>query len=302
MSQAPSMPVFPDALIGDTTDLSMEEFGAYCMILMVTWRNNGQPLPDDGVRMARVCRMTEKRWSERVRPVLARFFDLSEGSWRQHRLEKEWNFVAKQRASQSEKGKLSAQAKALKKKETGSTVVDERFEPDGNPQPQPIEDTLEADASKATVNAEPLGHDPSETMPQRQDLNALFGEWWQFVPRKVSRGQAEKAYRAALKHATPADLLAGIQRFAEQVCGTEPNFIAHPATWLNGKRWLDEPALPLENPAHDRNRGHQRAPQPSGWGQLRREQAAGRGFGDQDDLDAGGGGADVLEGAFVRIA
>jgi uncharacterized protein YdaU (DUF1376 family) len=28
MSKAPSMPVFVDALVGDTTDLSPEEFGA----------------------------------------------------------------------------------------------------------------------------------------------------------------------------------------------------------------------------------------------------------------------------------
>ncbi|PWC93040.1 hypothetical protein AEJ54_14075, partial [Azospirillum sp. Sp 7] len=201
MSQAPSMPVFPDALIADTTDLNMEEFGAYCMILMVTWRNNGQALPDDPARLARVCRMTEKRWTERVGPVLARFFDLSEGVWRQHRLEKEWNFVAKQRASQSEKGKKSATAKALKNNETTSTAVDERCEPNANPQPQPHKElTLEAEASKATVIAFPLGQDPSPTKPQSQDLNALFSEWWQFVPRKVSKGQAEKAYRAAVKH------------------------------------------------------------------------------------------------------
>jgi uncharacterized protein YdaU (DUF1376 family) len=39
MSQAPSMPVFTDALLGDTMRLSTEEFGAYCLLLFVTWRN-----------------------------------------------------------------------------------------------------------------------------------------------------------------------------------------------------------------------------------------------------------------------
>ncbi|MFL7901545.1 hypothetical protein ACJ41P_10460 [Azospirillum argentinense] len=105
--------------------------------------------------------------------------------------------------------------------------------------------TLEADASKATVIAFPLGQDPSPTKPQSQDLNALFSEWWQFVPRKVSKGQAEKAYRAAVKHTDPAELLAGIKRFATDCEGRDPQFVAHPATWLNGKRWLDEPGLPL---------------------------------------------------------
>lgn len=116
----------------------------------------------------------------------------------------------------------------------------------------------------------PLGHDPSADKtnlrsdgpqptdersddplrsipdPQRQDPNELFGEWWVHVPRKVSKGQAEKAYRAALKHATPEELLTGIQRYAAQAAEADPRFIAHPTTWLNGKRWLDEPVLPLE--------------------------------------------------------
>lgn len=151
MSKAPSMPVFPDALIADTTDLNMEEFGAYCMILMVTWRNNGQPLLDDATRMSRVCRMSERRWADRIRPVLARYFDLSEGVWRQGRLEKEWNYVAKLRGIQSAKGKLSAEAKALKNKETTPTAVDERLQPDSNPHTHTHtqeELTLEADASR----------------------------------------------------------------------------------------------------------------------------------------------------------
>lgn len=146
MSKAPSMPVFPDALIGDTTDLSMEEFGAYCMILFVTWRNNGQALQDDHTRMARVCRVSERRWANELRPVLARFFDLTGGTWRQLRLEKEWDFVAKKTACQSEKGKRSAEAKALKNNKTSSTAVDARLQPEFNPHTHTQLFTSKADA------------------------------------------------------------------------------------------------------------------------------------------------------------
>lgn len=240
MSQAPSMPVFPDALIADTTDLSMEEFGAYCMILMVTWRNNGKPLPDDQARMARTCRMTEKRWMERVRPTLIRFFDLSGGTWRQHRLEKEWNFIAKHRANQSEKGKKGGRPKPLKNNDSEKAAAFPRFKPDESPQSQSHKDTLQANACRESIKPIPSGQDPANDLPQSQDPEN-FGEWWQNVPRRVSRGQAVRAYRAALKHASPAELLAGIRRYAEQVAGKDPQYIAHPATWLNGKRWLDEP-------------------------------------------------------------
>ena len=67
-----------------------------------------------------------------------------------------------------------------------------------------------------------------------------FESWWQDVPRKVSKGQAEKAFRAARKKADLETLTAGIRRYAEQVRGTEPKYIKHPATWLNGECWLDE--------------------------------------------------------------
>jgi uncharacterized protein YdaU (DUF1376 family) len=90
MAQAPIMPVFTDALIGDTTHLSTEQFGAYVLILLATWRNNGKALPDDDARMAHVCRISVARWRKNVRPVLVEFF---KDGWHQPRLEKEWNRV-----------------------------------------------------------------------------------------------------------------------------------------------------------------------------------------------------------------
>lgn len=95
MSQAPAMPVFTDALIGDTTHLSAEEFGSYCLLLFATWRNNGQPLDDNPRDLARVCRVTLRRWLSKLRARLAPFFDLSNGTWRQKRLEKEWQRCAR---------------------------------------------------------------------------------------------------------------------------------------------------------------------------------------------------------------
>jgi uncharacterized protein YdaU (DUF1376 family) len=84
------MPVFTDALLGDTMDLSAAEFGAYMLILIATWRNNGKPLPDDDVRLARTCRTRQDTWSRFYRAALIKFFDISDGFWHQKRLEKEW--------------------------------------------------------------------------------------------------------------------------------------------------------------------------------------------------------------------
>jgi hypothetical protein len=82
--------------------------------------------------------------------------------------------------------------------------------------------------------------------PKGDGVSADFDAWWQEAPRKVGRGQALKAYSASRKRADAETLLAGIQRYAAscRAKGTEPQFIAHPATWLNGDRWLDEDAPP----------------------------------------------------------
>lgn len=118
MAQAPIMPVMTDALIGDTTHLSTEQFGAYLLILIATWRNNGVALPDDDQRMALICRVTVKRWRARLRPILIEFFDVSTGHWRQKRLELEWERVAKMINSRRTSGNHGGRPKSRKTKET----------------------------------------------------------------------------------------------------------------------------------------------------------------------------------------
>lgn len=64
-----------------------------------------------------------------------------------------------------------------------------------------------------------------------------FDEFWAAYPRKVGKGQAERAYATALRKADHAKIMAGLR--AQHFDGPE-RFIPHPATWLNGQRWLDE--------------------------------------------------------------
>lgn len=94
MAKAPIMPLFTDALIGDTTHLSAEQFGCYLLILIATWRNNGQALPDDDARMAHICRVGVQHWRRKLRPILAEFFTLADAHWHQQRLETEWERVS----------------------------------------------------------------------------------------------------------------------------------------------------------------------------------------------------------------
>lgn len=72
-----------------------------------------------------------------------------------------------------------------------------------------------------------------------------FEKWWVFYPHKVQRGAAERAFPKARQAASLDDLIAGVHRY---VASKPPDMQwRNPATWLNGKGWLDDPArvIPL---------------------------------------------------------
>lgn len=68
-----------------------------------------------------------------------------------------------------------------------------------------------------------------------------FAEWYRLYPRKVAPEAARRAYRAARKRGGNREqLLDGLRRYISSVSSKDRQYIAHPATWLNGSRWLDE--------------------------------------------------------------
>lgn len=69
----------------------------------------------------------------------------------------------------------------------------------------------------------------------------MFSDWYSLYPRKVARADAEKMWRRL----SPADQQAAIDALPKHCAkwlhdGTERQYIPHPATWLNGRRWEDE--------------------------------------------------------------
>lgn len=169
MSQAPMMPVFIDALLGDTLHLSAEEFGAYCLLLFATWRNNGRALADDDRKLARICRVTEDRWRKRIKPALHGFFAISDGFWHQKRLEKEWKYVEDFAKEQSRKGRLSA----LKRWGNGVTDPSVRLKPDGNPH------THKRSSSNEELKSIPNGIESGKAQtPPYRDAPAMMTKIW----------------------------------------------------------------------------------------------------------------------------
>lgn len=78
--------------------------------------------------------------------------------------------------------------------------------------------------------------------------SAFEGQFWPVYPRKVGKAAAEKAWAALNPSAEQvAELVAALRAQIDAGLGArEPEFIPHPATWINGKRWLDEPPSKTE--------------------------------------------------------
>lgn len=121
-----------------------------------------------------------------------------------------------------------------------------RSDPSDTPDPDPV-DRGEGDSTVSQTV--PEGTKPEEqaaTARERARLNAQalkldFEDWYQHYPKKVARGQAEKAFAKARRTGESLEtLIDGAKRYTCQVAGKEHKYIKHPATWLNGKCWLDE--------------------------------------------------------------
>lgn len=74
---------------------------------------------------------------------------------------------------------------------------------------------------------------------KRDDTPSGFAEFWSAYPRKVAKGDAEKAWKK--NKPDLAACLAAIAVAKSSADWTKDNgqYIPHPATWINGKRWED---------------------------------------------------------------
>lgn len=83
----------------------------------------------------------------------------------------------------------------------------------------------------------------SNTVKQKERLKNQFAEFWKEYPRKVAKAKAEKAWESV----KPTDevfekIMQAVrrQKISEQWRKDNGQYIPHPTTWLNQKRWEDE--------------------------------------------------------------
>lgn len=77
-------------------------------------------------------------------------------------------------------------------------------------------------------------------------LAESFATFWAVYPKRKAKDAAERAFSKAMARIDDADplavILAGIERAMPG--WDDPQFIPHPATWLNAGSWNDDPPAP----------------------------------------------------------
>ncbi|MCP4318001.1 MAG: DUF1376 domain-containing protein [Hyphomicrobiales bacterium] len=93
-SKYPFLPLSVDAYLCDTRHLSLEEHGAYLLLLMVAWNRPQCNLPDDDKYLSRVLGITADEWLK-LKPTIMDFwtYDGRSRTWIQKRLKKENDYV-----------------------------------------------------------------------------------------------------------------------------------------------------------------------------------------------------------------
>tara|TARA_R110000823_G_scaffold48744_1_gene123550 strand:- start:439 stop:1170 length:732 start_codon:yes stop_codon:yes gene_type:complete len=117
MSKAPFLPLATDAFIADTTGLNASETGAYMMLLICQWRNNGLPLENSPKKLQRMTRCTKVQFN-RVWPEISHFFEITKTTITQKRVEKDFLEVLKKIAVKSVSGKCGGRPKSLETNDT----------------------------------------------------------------------------------------------------------------------------------------------------------------------------------------
>ncbi|MFI8394175.1 MULTISPECIES: YdaU family protein [Pseudomonas] len=202
--------------------LTMLEHGAYTLLLDACYDRERFPTLEEAIDW---CWARNKEEIDAVELVLRKFFELVDGVYIQARIQDE---VAAYHAT-ALKNKEIAEKREEAKRTKRAPLVHEAST-DGH---------LTNNHKPLTINQEPV----DQKTPAQAPTEDLFPKFWKMYPNKKGKAAAEKAWK---KLKVTADLFGQIAEglAAQVVCEAwvkdGGQFIPHPATWLNGKRWEDE--------------------------------------------------------------
>lgn len=180
----PYFPLFPDDFEADTAHLSMAEDGAYNRLLRLCWRSPRCQIPAEEAWLFRKLRARTDEEMAAVRIVIEEYFDAKSGMLTNPKLLKIWNESNASYERRAKAGSKGGSAKAMKTNKTDPSNATPMLK---QPEPEPIEKEIEANASPKKV--------PKATrLPEDWRVPLTLGEWAveEGMPPDVVRREAAK--------------------------------------------------------------------------------------------------------------
>ena len=109
------MPLYAKDYLLDTGHLSAEEHGAYLLLLMRAWLNDGVLPTDENILRKWSC-MEPKQWKEKRMTILAFFVQAADG-WHSPRLDLELDIAKGIIAKRAEAGRASGEARKIRREQ-----------------------------------------------------------------------------------------------------------------------------------------------------------------------------------------
>jgi uncharacterized protein YdaU (DUF1376 family) len=146
MSKAPAMPMYWDAYIADTTHLTIDEHGAYLILLGAMWRRDGS-IPNDDKDIARILGVTVAKW-KKIKARLSEFLTIDDDKISQEKLRKVWEKTQEKIAKNSANGAKGGRPKGNGNNNLGKANGSHSLNPNESiPEPLP-EKELDKSSSK----------------------------------------------------------------------------------------------------------------------------------------------------------
>lgn len=249
---------------GATAHLSWPEDLAYRRLICLYYRTEA-PIPADVKQACRLVRAVSKAERDAVQQVLSEFFELEDGGWHNARCDrdiaafhemvpemeaKRENAKERQRRARERRSELFEALRGhniVPPYDTTTKVLESMLSRVTGAQPTTAPVTPVTRDNTATHLPPPISQMGENPPPPRKrgsvhDFPPGFEAFWAAYPRKTAKDNAAKAF-AKLR---PDDrLLAAmlaaleLQKAWPQWTKDRGEFIPHPATWLNGRRWED---------------------------------------------------------------
>lgn len=223
MSAPPFMQLYVGDYLSDTLALTTEQHGAYLLLLMTMWRANGR-LQNDPAKLARIARVTPKRWPQ-VWAAISDFFDIDGDEITNQRLGTELQKAVQISQERKNAGKKGGTANALKTK-------------------KPTEANASAGLKHSQISdIKKENSSLSISCAFEPEKASRFADFWAAYPHrdgKRGRKPAEAKYARIVASGIPEQtIIDGAVRYATDR-RVLSGYARDPTTWLNQAGWEDE--------------------------------------------------------------